>query len=495
MMAIKAALEKQGHVMNVYEVGKESQKEIIREQHKKDHRKQYLDACKDISHGTPTPAYNYEEPPDMFNVLDDYPDDAKFLYGYEVVFSHAKAMHPLLKTVHSCDGAFLKGEEVGTTFGFWGQDANSHILCLAFAVYFDNESGPTWNRFLGTLKQNIPTVDDDKNCVIAGEYRARSRVSLRDDMLAQLSNSNVDHDKGFNKEFPVLFKHAHSFECSKHKGDNLEKKGTKGDRAVYEEAIRATSAEALEIAKKKYSRKGAVYMADTPDDRLYLYAAGQRNCGKTSSQVSESSNAANIQMRGNSIASGCLLFFEQEMTQVLAHKEKAESYPGPLTPFAEAMVREMDTNATMLFGGGRSVDSKPGGWHIVHSSNKGKSSYIVRGLLECTCGLPAITTYSCDHERDAARASNKDMEGFFQEKEKVSTWKKQYSVVSTDSLVATNEVYKEFVGPHRMPVVFKKPKGQPKANKRKMSGIEIAKMKKAKKEKTCWYKCKKYAEV
>jgi hypothetical protein len=55
MMAIKAALEKQGHVMNAYEVGKESQKEIIREQHKKDRRKQYLDACKDISHGTPTP--------------------------------------------------------------------------------------------------------------------------------------------------------------------------------------------------------------------------------------------------------------------------------------------------------------------------------------------------------------------------------------------------------------------------------------------------------
>jgi hypothetical protein len=106
----------------------------------------------------------------------------------------------------------------------------------------------------------------------------------------------------------------------------------KGDRAVYKEAIHATLAEALEIAKK-YSRKGAAYMADMPNDRLYLYAARQQNCGKTSSQVSESSNAANIQMRGNSIASGCLLFFEQEMTQVLAHKEKAESYPGPLTPF------------------------------------------------------------------------------------------------------------------------------------------------------------------
>lgn len=87
------------------------------------------------------------------------------------------------------------------------------------------------------------------------------------------------------------------------------------------------------------------------------------------------------------------------------------------------------------------------------------------------------------------------MEGFFQEKDKVSTWKKQYSVVITDSLVATNEVYKEFVGPHRMPVVFKKPKGQPKANKRKKSGIEIAKMKKAKKEETRQCKCKNYAEV
>jgi hypothetical protein len=53
--------------------------------------------------------------------LDDYPDDAKFLYEYEVIFSHAKAMHPLLKMMHSCDGTFLKGEEVGMTFGFWGR--------------------------------------------------------------------------------------------------------------------------------------------------------------------------------------------------------------------------------------------------------------------------------------------------------------------------------------------------------------------------------------
>lgn len=114
----------------------------------------------------------------------------------------------------------------------------------------------------------------------------------------QLISCHADHDKGFNKEFPVLFKHTHSFECSKHKGDNLKKKGTKGDRAAYEKAIRVTSDEALEIAKKKYSPKDAEYMDKTSGDRLYLLAAGQRNCGKTSSQVSESSNAANIKMRG-----------------------------------------------------------------------------------------------------------------------------------------------------------------------------------------------------
>lgn len=102
MMTIKAALEKKGHVMNVYKVGNEAQKEIICKQHKKDHRKQYLDACKDIPCDAPAPApYNYEEHADLFNILDDYPDDTKFLYGYEVVFSHAQAMHPLLKTVHS----------------------------------------------------------------------------------------------------------------------------------------------------------------------------------------------------------------------------------------------------------------------------------------------------------------------------------------------------------------------------------------------------------
>jgi len=101
--------------------------------------------------------------------------------------------------------------------------------------------------------------------------------------------------------------------------------------------------------------------------------------------------------------------------------------------------------------------------------------YIVRsGKLTCTCRKSALTTTPCDHERDVARARKIPIHEIFEEKDTVSTWKKQYSVVNLDSLVSVNEVFSECIGPHKLPVVFKKPKGRPKAQNRKKSQLEIA---------------------
>ena len=152
MMAIKAAFEKKGHTLNVYETrGKESQKNIIHEQYKKEHKKAHLEHCKceGIKAGDPRARYQYEEPEDLFAVLDDYNKDTKFLYGYDLIFEHAEWMTPLLKTVISADAAHLQGDIPGTAFGTWGQDANKHIVCLGFSVFFDNESKDTWGRHLG----------------------------------------------------------------------------------------------------------------------------------------------------------------------------------------------------------------------------------------------------------------------------------------------------------------------------------------------------------
>jgi uncharacterized protein YaiI (UPF0178 family) len=65
----------------VYETrGKESQKNIIHEQYKKEHKKAH---CKreGIKAGNPRARYQYEEPEDLFAVLDDYNKDTKFLYS------------------------------------------------------------------------------------------------------------------------------------------------------------------------------------------------------------------------------------------------------------------------------------------------------------------------------------------------------------------------------------------------------------------------------
>ena len=66
VMAIKTAFEKKGHVVNVYEVGKEAQREIIWEQFKKEHKKEHIEHCKNLLEGEPHRKYKYEEPANLF---------------------------------------------------------------------------------------------------------------------------------------------------------------------------------------------------------------------------------------------------------------------------------------------------------------------------------------------------------------------------------------------------------------------------------------------
>jgi hypothetical protein len=91
MMAIKAAMEKKGHIVNVYETGKEAQKQIIHEHHKKEHKQCHLESCKcdNIPKGDPCRKYKYEQPADLYQILDEFDDYAKFMYGYDFVFEHA----------------------------------------------------------------------------------------------------------------------------------------------------------------------------------------------------------------------------------------------------------------------------------------------------------------------------------------------------------------------------------------------------------------------
>jgi hypothetical protein len=54
----------------------------------------------------------------------------------------------------------------------------------------------------------------------------------------------------------------------------LIKKGTRGDKAVYDKALYASSTEELENTRSQYLAKGAANMAKTPNDQLYLFASG-----------------------------------------------------------------------------------------------------------------------------------------------------------------------------------------------------------------------------
>jgi hypothetical protein len=51
------------------------------------------------------------------------------------------------------------------------------------------------------------------------------------------------------------------------------------------------------------------------------------------------------------------------------------------------------------------------------------------------------------------------MAELFEKKDRTATWKDQYSVVDKDSYVSANEVFREYLANHLLPVVFKKPAG------------------------------------
>jgi len=78
------------------------------------------------------------------------------------------------------------------------------------------------------------------------------------------------------------------------------------------------------------------------------------------------------------------------------------------------------------------------------------------------------------NERDVARARNVPIHDIFDEKDTVSTWKKAVQCCEPGSLVSVNEVFSECIGPQKLPKVFKKPKGRPKAQNRRKSQLEIA---------------------
>ena len=212
---------------------------FVSSSYKKEHKKAHLEYCKHegIKAGDPRARYKYEEPKDLFAVLDDYDEDTKFLYGYNLIFKHAERMTPLLRTVVSADAAHLQGDILGTAFGTSGHDANKHIVCLGFSVIFDNESKDTWSRHLGAIVKKVPSIDVPDKLMIAGgsdlcTFSSRvlllSTKSLHDVLLTLflvlfvLYNLHTDADKGFNSAFPATFNDTGQFDCSKHKGKNLE---------------------------------------------------------------------------------------------------------------------------------------------------------------------------------------------------------------------------------------------------------------------------------
>ena len=110
----------------------------------------------------------------------------------------------------------------------------------------------------------------------------------------------------------------------------------------------------------------------------------------------------------------------------------------------------------------------------VYSHKTGSLFYQLQNCMDCPCGSQNIKQYPCEHQLDAANALNVDYHRLFHEKFTSKHWMEQYLDI-TFHPVSTVDVWLTLpLSNHKIPNVFKKSKGRPKANKRIKSAIEMS---------------------
>ena len=234
--------------------------------------------------------------------------------------------------------------------------------------------------------------------------------------------------------------------CTKHRGDNVSRRGNAAVKKVYNAAVQAKKIEILRDVlsvlddEEKYSEADRELMAEFDREMLYPAAAvedGALTYGRTTSQMVESLNACSNIPRNLDPLAALQYFVSAERKRFAKHREESLKETGYLCKHAQTTFDKLHTTlhglvATPLNGN----DTDKFAVNSLHP-NRGVTENTVKlpqntGNIDdfgsCTCGRPAVDYFPCRHMLAAAKiaVNISQLETIVPSFYRVETWREQY---------------------------------------------------------------------
>ena len=444
MIQVQQAVIEHGHKCKIHHITKDEFAQVLLNMRKAMHRISMKNVSK--QHRVSFPGLSDFDK----SMLDSISTDENVLYGWEFAPSWSIKMFPKLRKVFSTDGAHMQTSLHGTMFGLWGIDADDRIVCLALALYYDNESEATWKKFMSFSKSIYPNLDKRSVYIIA------------------------DGEKGICLAIKAILRLANKFVCSEHEKKYLPS----ADKKIYQKMIKAGIDSKLQSLKRKLSPTTRKRWSSYEDKELFPVATKGATYGRSASSLAECGNASLQGVRKHGAALALLLFIEQDAERISSRVQEIADHHERITPHAGQRNLSMLKEQCSTFPDPIVRISRRSQCVTVVPRTKQHVSYVsTLQDHDCSCGVPQMTRKPCWHEYVAARKSKSDPTDLFGSCFSTRTWQRQYEDLGTVKPIALNEVRDRVKGNLKMPPVGKNPRGRPAERKRKKGQKDIFKEK------------------
>ena len=440
MVQVQEAVLEHGHKCRIHHITKDEFAQVLLDMRKATHRI----AMKNVSknHRVPFPGLSEFDR----SMLDSIGSDEKVFYGWEFAPRWSIKMFPKLRKVFSTDGAHMQTSLHGTLFGLWGIDADDRIVCLALALYYDNESEYTWKKFMSFAKAIYSNLDKRSVYIIA------------------------DGEKGISLAIKSVLCFVNRFLCSEHEKKYLPA----SDKNIYQQVIKAGTDAKLQSLKRKLSPTTKKRWSIYEDKELFPVSTKGSTYGRSASSLAECGNASLQGVRKHGAALALLLFIEQDAERISSRIQEMANHHDRITPHAGKKHLSMLKQQCSTFPDPIVRISRRSKCVTVVPRTKQNLTYVstLQGH-DCSCGVPKMTRKPCWHEYVAARKSKHDTADLFGSCFSAHEWKHQYEDLGTVKPIAFNEVRDRVKGNLKMPPVGKNPRGRPSELKRKKGQKDI----------------------
>jgi len=227
---------------------------------------------------------------------------------------------------------FVQSSTKGNLFTTATQDADHHIVPMAYSMMLANESTNSWGTHLKFVEHAYPKVyaedaedvgDDD---VPVSGFDTPNRRHI------------MDCDKGSHAAWQRHTEFGLLFACSHHRVANVAIHARKAGKEAYLKALNAPTVELVQGLKAGFDPKTAGYLGKLKDYEQYMACAGGMRGNKTSG-IAESLNGANIPVRHLDMCPALMKLGEETKRRYDTNKALAWAHKGVLPSKVEEKVK------------------------------------------------------------------------------------------------------------------------------------------------------------